>query len=54
MEKIKCVCGKELDKDYTKMVLIAGENGNNWSFFCDNCGQPFLEKVKEPIILKNG
>lgn len=43
-------------KDYRKAVLVArdigtGDLANCWEWTCEECGQPYLEKVKDPIVL---
>lgn len=51
IEVKQCSCGEVVRKDYTKAVIIVKGFVNYYSWRCENCGQEYLEKLKEPIIL---
>ena len=44
-------------KDYSKAVKVAYANaegtGFSWEWVCNECGQIYREKIKEPIDISN-
>jgi hypothetical protein len=52
MNTIKCDCGSELDKDYSRaQAFYDGSGLRYYSWRCETCGQPYQENAKATVIV---